>query len=443
MNTKFSYLPPEPYQSITAPTGRPTLVTKAAVTDYADSYVGNGLTPERLTQVFRLADAGYPAHMFDAYESIVLIDAHLRGQFEQRMDEVAAQASTIRPGANDPASIEAADLLRDGSADMDWPGLVEHLMLAVFYGASYAEVGWQTVGRYQFPVEVALVPHRRFVYDPQGRARITSEQNASGELLERLPGSSWVKAESRRFRKQTQAGLLRTAAYCAVFKRMSIRDWLVFIEKFGIPMIVGKYGDDTSKKTRDTLLAAMRQLGTEGLALLQQDDVIEVLNAAVRGGGSGSETLHGAMVGLMNAEMSKLITGGTLTAEMTGTGGSFAAANVHQTRGEKLTLADARRVALATGRDIGREFCRRNKLTCAAPYLHVHIKRDSLLMDAQIAKILGADLGLELSAKQMRETFSQNEPIDAGDTVKAPTKTAPAPTDAGSKKATKNEPKTR
>jgi hypothetical protein len=67
------------------------IVSTPSSRDYMlESSIGTRLTPERLAWVFRQADFGQPALMFDVFESVVLNDGHTRGLFEQRLDEVAA-----------------------------------------------------------------------------------------------------------------------------------------------------------------------------------------------------------------------------------------------------------------------------------------------------------------------------------------------------------------
>ena len=45
---------------------------------------GYGLTPQRLVQIFALAEAGYPREQCDLFEDLVESDAHLRNLLEQR-----------------------------------------------------------------------------------------------------------------------------------------------------------------------------------------------------------------------------------------------------------------------------------------------------------------------------------------------------------------------
>src|SRR5690606_24497096 len=118
-------------------------------------------------------------------------------------------------------------------------------------------------------------------------------------------------------------------------------DWLIFAERFGIPMIIGKPGNDDSEKTRKALKETIAALGTEGRAILGGDATIEVHEQALRAG--GGDHLHAGITQLADREISKCITGGTLTSD-TGGPGSFALGQVHAAKEHKLHLADARRI---------------------------------------------------------------------------------------------------
>lgn len=427
---------PEPQPALTGPAPASSsvieIVTKPSVMDYSDTYAGFRLTPDRLAWIFRQADAGQPLMMFDVFEHIVLNDGYLRGLFEQRLDEVSSVPWTLRPGDDRAGSVQLAEELGKAMLSLDVESLVEHLALQPFMGCSYAEIAWvRRPDGFEIPVETVCVPHRRFTFDDRARPRLTSEANPyPGELLERRPGSSWIKAETRRWRKQVQAGLLRTVAYWSIFKRMSVRDWLIFAEKFGIPMIVGKYDKDASETTRKALKDAIASLGTEGRAILAQGTVIDVLTQAIRAG--GGDHLHKEIVDLCNSEIAKAITAGTLTSD-TGGPGSFALGQVHAAQKHKLHVADARRIGKWFSRDVGNECVLRNRLEskAAAPWLHLHVQKLDLLQDAKVVQTL-VQSGMKLSARHQREHFNQPAPIGADDELKPPvTNAAPPSSDSG------------
>ncbi len=414
------YLPLPPPAPLSPAPSSPhvEIVTTASRMDYADSYAGYKLTPDRVAAVLRQADWGYPLQMFDMFEHLVMVDGTLRGLYEQRLDEVSAVEWSLRPGDERAGSIQLATELEVALRAMDTEGMIEHLALQPFLGCSYAEVAWLSrPDGFQVPVEAVCVPHRRFIFDDQSRPRLTTDANSyPGEPLERRPGSSWVLAETRRWRKQVQAGIMRTVAFWSVFKRMSVRDWLLFAEKFGIPMIVGKYDENTGETTRKALKDAIAALGTEGRAILAHGTFIEVLTDAIRSG--GGDHLHQGITALCNAEISKAITAGTLTSDVGGPG-SFALGQVHAQQKHKLHVADARRIGRWIRRYIGQECIVRNGLVelAAPPFLHLHVQKLDLLQDAQTVKTL-VEAGLKLSARHQREHFNQPAPSGADDELK-------------------------
>ncbi len=415
-----SYLP-EPQPAPRPAPERIELVTAASVLDYSDTWSGFMLTPERLMWILRQADWGVPVQMFDMFETTLLSDGHTRGLYEQRLDELCVKWTWVA-GDDRPGSVQAAEEIDASTRSLDLGRVIEFLALAPFWGCSYIEAAWITQNAMQVPAEFACVPHRRFVFDQMTwQPHLTSEKNSwPGDKLERRPSSSWLKAESTRWRKQTMAGILRTVAWWALFKRMSVRDWLIFAERFGIPMIIGKPGENDSETTRQKLKAVIAALGTEGRAILGGDATIEVLNTALRSGSGGGEHLHAGIVQLANSEISKVITAGTLTSDVGGPG-SFALGQVHADQKHKLSLADALKIGRVLQRDIGMEYLARNNLLDKAspPFLHLHVQKLSLLTDSQVLNNL-VNAGLKISIQQVREKFEYREPSSDEDTLTPP-----------------------
>lgn len=394
--------------------------------DYSQSFAGSRLTPDRLVRIFRAADAGQPLEMIDMFEEVTLRHGHLRGLFEQGHDEVAAQPRSWMPPPHDPrpASRDAAQALGEAMEELDVAGLVEHLLLADDFGYSFPELAWQRVGELEVPVGVALVPHRRFAFDPETfEPRLTHEGNPwPGDPLEDRPGSSWIRAWSKRWRMPTQGGRLRTCAFYACFAGMSLREWLVFLEKFGIPLVTGHYQDALGVAQRAGLLEALKLLGEEGYAILAEGARIQIHDKALRGGGDAGP--HPAMVFYCNSEISKVMIGATLAVEMGGPG-SFAATKVHSDRAQTVAEARASRVGDLIQRWVGRPFIQRNGLAgiAGAPRLRCHVQRP-LLQKAQTIKTL-VEAGTKISQRFVQEEFEVRAPADADDEMVPPKANAP------------------
>jgi phage gp29-like protein len=230
-----------------------------------------------------------------------------------------------------------------------------------------------------------------------------------------------IKGLSRRWRKASQAGKLRTVAFFCCIKSMSMRDWIIFAEKFGIPLVVGHYDETTGEETRKKLYEALRLLGTEGLAVLAEGARIEIKDRTALGG--NGDALHPGLVALCNAEISKVMVGGTLTAE-TGGPGSFALGKVHKEGAETVAQARARRVARRIRGGLGGELMRRNGWSGigSPPELKIHVQR-SLLQKAQTLKTL-VESGVQVSNAYAQEEFEVRAPADEADTLKPPTNAA-------------------
>ena len=197
---------------------------------------------------------------------------------------------------------------------------------------------------------------------------------------------------------------MRTAAWWAMIKRWSVRDWQVFAEMFGLPLAVGFYEGGAGEASRLALEDAVKSIGEDGYAILE-DTCQLVLKETARAG--DSSTVYPGIIALAEAQVSKLMAGGTLTTDINGKG-SYAAASVHESRQYALARADARRIEGMFQRDIGLPFKIWNGYDrAAAPHLSIKITRDSLER-AKTLEFIGQIV--DLDEDQIREEFSLRKP---------------------------------
>lgn len=420
--------PPPPLRS--AP-GR-IIATPWPAMDRQDYRAGYGLTPERLYTAFRAADQGQLAYQCDVFEELLLADGHTCGQYLSRMSSVAMRPWVMQPGADDTASVEAAQLLgramrRANTFEMLW-----HSMDGTFYGHGASNTQWKYDPDLDavVPAWFVCVPHRRMTTDERDRLRLRTEENTwPGEEL-RI--GEWVQAV-RPHRKISRAGLLRVCAWWCVFKRLQIRDWMVFAEKFGIPMAIGYYdGRRAGETTRQALLAAVTDIGTDGQAVLEDTCRIAIEGVQMRNGDVSS--LHPVIAARCDAEISKVLTGATLNVE-TGGPGSFALGKVHESRSTSLSFSDAFWLDMIFQRDIAKPFLAYNPAFAKAepPRLSIQVQPDmDPLTQSQVYMNL-QQMGLEIDPEQMYERFGLRAP-PAGRALKPPEPAAPSkPPGGGSK----------
>lgn len=397
---------------------------------------GYELTPQRLWIAYRQAEFGAPAMQCDAFEDVIEVDGHTRGQYLQRMQAVANRPIVIAPGGADALSVLAAEELATSLGDANVQEAIWHMMDSLFYGYSGTEIEWtyDKVRDLVAPAWFIRAEHRRFRFDDNAQPYLLTEENTwPGESL--APGK-WIWSQLPA-RLPVRAGLMRTVAAWCLFKRLSFRDWLVFAELFGIPLAVGSYEERASDESRIQLRAALDAIGTDGKVMLA-DTTKLVIDSVMRGGDVAS--LHPKIIEMCNAEISKVITGATLVNE-TGGPGSFALGKVHQTRADALSRSDAEWIQNLFGQYVCRPFVHFNPRLRGArpPQLFVHVQPE---MDPQTEQTVAEGLqrmGMDLSKAQLYRRFGFSRPLSTDDTLEPPKPEPPKglPGKPGAKKPAK------
>lgn len=395
--------------------------------DTYNSHPGYGLTAESIVSFFRRAEAGWPVQQFDMFDDLIENDGHLRGLVNGRVEKVSGCDWVLKPGSDDPQSAVAAKSLEERLRnDIGFREFLEHHLMAPHFGIACTNIVWNDVERIITPTEFRNAAARRFRSPSAERANEIWLIGGStiNDLIELEPGL-WA-VSTYRHRNPWASGMMRTCAWWAAFKRWQVRDWQVFAELFGLPMVLGTYELGATLATRQALEDAIKQLGTDGWAIISKSAEIIIKEAGARGG--DSSTVFPPMIRMCEDQMSKLIAGATLTTDAGGPNskGSYALGAVHETREYALTKADARRVEEMFVRDIGQPYVRWNGFGNAKPpRLKIQITRDSLER-AKVIEIIGK--GIDIDKSQLQEEFSLREPAP-GNAVsfKPPEPKLPAP----------------
>lgn len=382
---------------------------------------GYGVDPQRVIQLFREAEAGSPSQQCDLFDDIIERDSTLRSLLEQRELAVAGKPHMIQAGGPGDVEALAAAVLSEAHEDLDTIAMLRHQLGAGRYGWAATEVDWDfrvINGRqWAVPVHLANVPARRFRIDTgTNELRLITEAAPQGEAL---GAGKWLV--SRRPGPLARAGLMRTAIWPSIWKSFSARDWLVYAEMFGIPLVQAIYddtgigGEATDAEARAVAEEIVRRIGSSGGATTPKSVEVKVHETR----GADNSGTHGSLIALANAEMAKLINGATLTSDNAGSGGaSYALGAVHASTRYDLVVADAALLEEAWRRHVARPFMLYNGLTGRAPRLGLQIAPEVAPKTfLECADLAANKLRLPLSASQLRRNTGLREPIDAADTV--------------------------
>lgn len=410
-----------------APTGR---VARDLPSDRWIEHPGYGLTPQRVVSIYRLAEAGQPRQQCDLFDDLTENDGHLRNLLDQRRQAVSGKPLVIQADGADPDAMLGATVLSEAIRRLAMVDVIDHQLTFNSYGWAATEIDWDVTrinGRdWIVPVWFANVPARRFLIDQATDAlRITTARDAvAGEAL--AAGKWWITRRSGV--RVARAGLMRTAAWLAAWKRFATRDWVIYAERYGNPLALVKYDDSqtsaTDDESKDVAYQVAESIGNDSAAVVPSSINVEIHEAGRTGDSSG---VHGGLISHCNAEMSKLVNGGTLSNDSAGSstgGASYALGEVHASRSWDNVQADAERIQESFRICVAAAFMRFNGLSGASPLLKIQVVRDlepgqrAALADTYVNK-----LGGRVSLSQLGQELGFKEPSSAEDTApgEAPT----------------------
>lgn len=393
-------LPPEPsdsYDSIMYP-----------IADRWGSHPGVGITPRRVNAIYRAAEWGYPQEQCDLFEDGRESDGHLRSQCEARIQAVAGKDWNVQAGGDRGPDHTAANEFQDALLECgNMDEMLEHQLCAVLDGYMPSRTRWKYIDGTWVPTWFDNVPARRVRFDLIGYPRLLTFDNpAYGDPF--LPGE-WIMSRGRH-RVTAMSGLMRTLMWWAMFKRFSVRDWVLFCEKFGLPYPYGVYPDDLPEEEKAALLMSLQKIGRGGFSIFNDRAKIEQFKVE----GGTMQSPQASLAGFCNSEMSKLLTGATLTSGEGSSTGSYALGRVHEDKMFTLTLADARRLERVIQQQLGAQFVHFNGMKCAPPKIKLHVVRDQdpqARMD--VISRAANELGMDVDEDQIRLEFQIKKPTGA------------------------------
>jgi len=307
-------------------------------------YPSRGLTPEGLSALFAEADGGRTMRQMELYEEMEEKDAHLGSVLQTRKLAVLGLEWEATASTDGAQGERVAAFVRDAIKRIDnLEEALSALMDATGKGFSIAELIWEIRDGQALIREMR--PHAQSAFTFMGKEGLireprvlTSDEPVYGEPL--VPGKFAVHHATGRAVHPVRAGAMRPCAWMYLFKNYTLKDWVIFSERFAQPMRVGKFGPGATEEDRRALRQAVFNLGSDAAAIISESTVIELLEAEGR---KGSAEVYERLAAYCDRAMSKAVLGQTLTTEQSG--GAYATARVHESVRRDILEADS--VALA------------------------------------------------------------------------------------------------
>ena len=158
----------QPQQQRPAPIRRPdtTEIAVAQVTDKYSEYPSDGLTPVKLAEILREADAGDVLRQMELFEEMEEKDPHLFSQLQTRKNAVTGLDFEIIPFSDDPRDKEIADFIEEQLNGIEsFEDVETDLLDAIGKGFAVSEIMWGYDEGHVVVREIKSRHQKRFFWD--------------------------------------------------------------------------------------------------------------------------------------------------------------------------------------------------------------------------------------------------------------------------------------
>ncbi|MBI0036723.1 DUF935 family protein [Gilliamella sp. B14384H2] len=220
----------------------------------------------------------------DIYKE-VLNDDEVKSAFTQRQDAVISREWKVEPGGDKPIDIEAADAMSELLKSVGFDRVTKLMHFGVFYGYAVAELIYGIKDNLYWIDDIKVRDRRRFRFSPAGELRLLTQNNMH-EGIECQAPYFWHYATGADHDDEPYGlGLAHWLYWPSFFKRNDIKFWLIFLEKFGMPTAVGKYGTGATTEQKRDLLALTRAIQTDSGIIIPETMNLDLLQIARSGAG--------------------------------------------------------------------------------------------------------------------------------------------------------------
>ena len=400
-----------------APLRRPDTneIAVAQETDKYSEYPSNGLTPVKLAEIFKEADAGDVLRQMELFEEMEEKDPHLFSQLQTRKNAVTGLDFEIIPVSADQRDKEIADVIEEQINGIESLEDVEtDLLDAIGKGFSVSEIMWGYDEGHVVVREIKSRQQKRFFWDSLNDSFKVRTKDAPEGIL--LPGNKFIVHRYKaRSGHTSRAGILRVVAWMYLFKNYDLKDWVSFAEVYGLPLRLGKYAPGASEADKVALMQALIQIGADAAGIIPDGTSIDFITTEK----TSSSDLYERLARYCDEQISKAILGQTLTSDSGG--GSYAQSKTHNDVRHDLTVADCKALASTLRRDLIRPLCIFNfGEDKRIPQIRFDCEEsEDLTQTATIIGTLVNEVGLRVPTSFIYKKFSIPEP-EANEEVAAP-----------------------
>lgn len=383
-------------------------------------YPGDGLTPARLANILREADAGDPLRYLELAEVIEERDLHYLGVLGTRRRAVSQIKVSVEAASEDAAHEKHAQMVRDWLGRDELQEELFDILDAVGKGYSLTEVTYDhSEGQYLPRLDRRDPRWFRFDRRDLTTPLLLDERGAEIPLA---PGKFIFARLQAKSGLPIRSGLARAAMWAYLFKMYTQRDWAIFSQTYGQPVRVGKFGPGATEQDKSTLFRAVANIAGDMAAIIPESMMIEFIESGNVGAG---HSMYKERADWLDMQVSKAVLGQTATTDAV-TGGLGSGKEHGDVRAD-IKQADARALAAVLNRDLIRVWVQL-EFGPQKAYPRLKIEEEEQEDLKALAEALGPliDRGLEVEQGEILSRFGLPEAKAGAKLLRPASAAAPA-----------------
>lgn len=393
-------------------------VTTGSVRQPFGDHPAAGLTPGRLASILRESIQGSPMSYLELAEDMEERHEHYSSVLATRKLQVSGLDVTVEAAGDDAESVKHAELVRDFVSRPAFQDELFDILDATGKGFSATEIIWDTSERQWMPGELRWRHPTWFTFDRVTYDDLLLRTDAGDEELKPY---QWIVHRAKAKSGLTiRGGLARICAWSFFFKNFTAKDWAIFVEAYGQPLRLGKYGPGATETDKATLLRAVRSIGSDYAAIVPQGMAIDFVEASL----TGNHELYEKRSEYLDRQVSKVVLGQVGTTDAVA--GGFSGNKIHNEVREDIRDDDARKLSTTINRDLVVPIVSLN-FGPQRRYPIVKIGRpdeeDVVAWMENVEKFVS--MGGRISEAEARDKIGASEPAE-GETLLRPRNSAPA-----------------
>lgn len=219
---------------------------------------------------------------------------------------------------------------------IDLHKLAEDILDSLLYGFQPIEIYWEVKNGQIVPVKLLTKPQELFYICNDGQLKYRAAGQTKGQPL---PERKFLDIRNKAGHSNPYGMALLSKCYWPIkFKNGGIRFWVNFMERYGMPLLIGKYTRGATRSESQKLAEELAGM-TEDSVIVAPNDIDISMEEPHR---YSSVRLYSELIKLSNGEVSKAVLSQTLTTDVSS--GSKAAAETHFKIRNEIVRSDMRLV---------------------------------------------------------------------------------------------------